>query len=129
MEPVNDLVIEATVRACRHYGVALLAAAEPVWAGLELTTLQLKGLVLLETRGAQAVSSIASALGITRPSASVLVEQLVQMGIARRADDDTDRRRALVYLTLEGKELIARLHRRDERFMEQLFVACMPQSR
>ncbi len=126
MEPVNDLMIEETVRACRRYWTALLASTEPVWAELELTTLQLKGLVLLEARGARAVSSIASALGITRPSASVLVEQLVRMGIARRADDDTDRRRALVCLTQEGKELIARLHRGDEHFMEQLFARLNP---
>ncbi len=122
MEPVNNLLIEETVRACRHYGTALLQSAESVWAGLELTTLQLKGLVLLEARGEVPVSGIASALGITRPSASVLVGQLVQMGIALRADDDTDRRRSLVCLTQEGKKLIARLYRGGECFMEQLFA-------
>ena len=126
MKPANSLVIAETVRACQSYGAALLAAAEPAWAGLELTTLQLKGLILLEARGALAVSGIASALGIARPSASIMVEQLVQMGLARRADDDTDRRRALVYLTQEGKELIARLHRGDERFMERLFARLSP---
>lgn len=126
MELANSLVIAETVRACRHYETALLAWAEPVWAGLKLTPLQLKGLILLEVRGALPVSDIASALGIARPSASVVVEQLVQMGLARRADDDTDRRRALVRLTQEGTELIARLHRGDERFIERLCARLSP---
>jgi len=126
MEPVNNLLIKETVLAYRHYWTALLESAEPIWSELELTILQLKGLVLLEVRGELPVSGIASALDIARPSASVLVGQLVQMGIAMRAEDDKDRRRSLVYLTQEGKELIARLHRGDEHFMEQLFARLNP---
>ncbi len=105
MELVNNLLIEETVLAYRHYWTALLELAEPVWAELDLTILHLKSLVLLEVRGELPVSGIASALDIARSSASVVVEHLVQMGLARRADDATDRRRALVGLTQEGTEL------------------------
>ena len=126
MQPVNNLLIKETVLAYRHYWTALLESAEPVWSDLDLTILQLKSLVLLEVRGELPVSGIASALAIARPSASVLVGQLVQMGIATRADDDADRRRSLVCLTPKGKDLIAQLHRGDERFMESLFARLSP---
>lgn len=126
MEPGNNSLIKETVLAYRHYWTALLESAEPIWSDLDLTILQLKGLVLLEVRGELPVSGIASALDIARPSASVLVGQLVEMGIAMRADDDTDRRRSIVRLTPKGKDLIACLHRGDEHVMEQLFTRLNP---
>ncbi len=126
MEPVNNLLIKEAVLAYRHYWTAVLESAEPIWSDLDLTILQLKGLVLLEVRDELPVSGIASALGIAGPSASVLVGQLVQMGIAMRADDDMDRRRSLVRLTQQGKDLIAHLHRGDERFVGQLFARLNP---
>ncbi len=45
MEPANSLLIEEMVLAYRHYWTALLESAEPVWSELDLTILQLKGLV------------------------------------------------------------------------------------
>ena len=126
MEPANSLLIEEMVLAYRHYWTALLESAEPVWSELDLTILQLKGMVLLEVRGELAVSSIAAALDIARPSASVLVEQLVQMGIAMRVEDEKDRRRSIICLTQRGKDLIARLHRGDEGFMAGLFARLGP---
>lgn len=122
MEPQYQPLIEETVVTYRQYWTALLQAAEPIWSQLDLTILQLKGLILLEARGELAVSAIADALGIGRPSASVLVEQLVQMDLVRRSEDAADRRRSLVCLTDEGTDLAARLHRGDEHFMASMFA-------
>lgn len=121
MELDNDRLIQETVLAYRYYWTALLAAAEPIWTQLDLTILQLKSLVLLEVRDELTVGGIADALGMGRSSASALVEQLVRMGVAVRVEDDKDRRRSIVTLTEQGKELGARLHHGDERFMESLF--------
>ncbi len=120
-EPGYSLLDE-TVLAYRRYWTALLQAAEPVWSGLDLTISQLKGLILLEARGEHSVSGIATALGMGRPSASILVEQLVQLGLVQRTEDSEDRRRAVVVLTPEGQELTARFHRGDEQFMRDRFV-------
>ena len=122
MESDNDRLIEETVLVYRHYWTALLAASEPIWSQLDLTILQLKSLILLEARGELTVGGVADALGMGRSSASALVEQLVQMSLALRVEDDRDRRRSIVGLTDQGKELGARLHRGDERFMEGLFA-------
>ena len=122
MEPQYQPLVEETVVIYRRYWTALLQAAEPIWSQLDLTILQLKGLILLEARGELAISAIADALAVGRPSASVLVEQMVQMGLVRRSEDVADRRRSLVCLTDQGKDLAARLHRGDEQFMASMFA-------
>jgi len=121
LEQSPDQAVEHTVVAYRHFWTALLQSAEPIWSQLDLTISQLKGLILLEVRKELSVGEIAEALGTGRPTASILVEQLVQLRLATRTEDPTDRRRSLVCLTTEGKELAASLHCHDEEFMRGMF--------
>lgn len=121
MDQEFPVLIEEVVTSYRRYWTALLQRAEPLWSQLDLTILQLKGLILLEARDELTVGGIATALGIGRPSASILVEQLVQLGLATRAEDSSDRRRSLVCLTTEGRDLAAKLHRGDEQHMQRVF--------
>jgi DNA-binding MarR family transcriptional regulator len=121
MDPVDRPLIEATVVAYRRYWTALLQSAEPMWSQLDLTILQLKGLILLEVRDRITIGGIADGLGIGRPSASIIVEQLVQLGLVTRVEDTADRRRSLVGLSDNGRDLVARLHRGDEQHMESMF--------
>jgi DNA-binding MarR family transcriptional regulator len=127
MQDANSPIMAQTILAYRQYWTALLQAAEPLWSSLDLTISQLKGLILLEVHGTLAIGSIAESLAIGRPSASILVEQLVQLGLAKRSEDTEDRRRAIVCLTTEGKALAARLHRGDEQFMAKQFVTLSDQ--
>jgi DNA-binding MarR family transcriptional regulator len=122
MDESGQPSVEETVIVYRRFWTALLQAAEPVWSGLDLTISQLKGLIFLEARGEHSVSGIADALGMGRPSASILVEQLVQLGLVRRTEDSGDRRRALVALSPEGMDLTARFHRGDEQRMREMFA-------
>jgi DNA-binding MarR family transcriptional regulator len=122
MHDADSPIIQNMVLAYRDYWTELLQAAEPIWSGLDLTISQLKGLILLEVHDALTVGDVADHLAIRRPSASILVEQLVQLGLANRTEDSEDRRRAIVGLTTEGKALAARLHRGDEEFMATRFV-------
>ncbi len=122
MEQTQSLAVERTVVAYREYWTAMLQMAEPFWFQLDLTITQLKGLIVLEVRKEITVGGIAEALGVGRPSASILVEQLVQAKLATRAEDPADRRRSIVCLTDEGGELAARLHRGEEQSMAGLFA-------
>jgi DNA-binding MarR family transcriptional regulator len=92
-----------------------------MWAQLDLTISQLKCLVLLESRGAITIGQVAEILGMGRSSASITVDQLVQLGLVLRAEDQDDRRRTNVCLTTEGKSRVARLHQGDEQFMRGWF--------
>lgn len=94
------------------------------WAALDLTMGQLKGLMALASTGAMNVSELACWLKASKPAASVLVDKLVNLGLAAREEDHEDRRRTLVMLTPQGRELIARLQEtggtRMERWLVQL---------
>lgn len=88
------------------------------WSSLDLTMAQLKGLFCLATAGEATVSHLATRLHVSSPTASHLVERLVQAGLARRVEDPEDRRRTLVYLTEQGESLYAQL--REWSHVEQL---------
>src|SRR5690348_13208153 len=99
-------LIEQVIEAERFIVGQQFAAALPNWVQLELTMAQLKTLVVLAEAGAPAVGDVAARLGVTLPTASHLIERLVQAGLAERTEDPHDRRRALVRLSPAGDDLL-----------------------
>lgn len=87
----------------------LFRTAMPGWLHLDLTMGQLKTLAALASDQAMNVSALAEALAVSKPTASILVEQVVQRGYAERTEDPEDRRRTLVALTRSGIDLVAQL--------------------
>jgi|DewCreStandDraft_2_1066082.scaffolds.fasta_scaffold00206_12 DNA-binding MarR family transcriptional regulator len=98
---------------------ALRTATAPDWLHIDLTMAQLKALVVLSEEELLSVGCLAGALGVSLPAASLLVERLVQQGHAERHEDPRDRRRTLITLSPQGRQLIARLrHGNRERLRE-----------
>src|ERR1700704_95030 len=62
--------------ALRAHVQAMCRTSEPFWATCDLTIVQLKALIQIETTGTRTVGLLARALVMSNPSASVLVEQL-----------------------------------------------------
>ena len=89
------------------------------WTELDFTLPQLKTLKVLSHEGSSSIGQIAERLGVGQPTASHLVERLVQAGFVERAEDPTNRRRTLARLSSRGEELIGQL--RGTRG-ERLFV-------
>jgi DNA-binding MarR family transcriptional regulator len=79
------------------------------WVSLDLTMGQLKALMALAQQRMH-VRQLAEALGVGKPAASIIVDRLVQLGLAQRIEDPEDRRYTLVSLTDEGSERVERLH-------------------
>lgn len=116
----NADIAEAIAAQKRIYR-ALLSTHMREWIHLDLSMGQLKTLFVLATRQAVNVSALADTLDIGKPAASVLVDHLVQLGLAARTEDAEDRRRTLVTLTPTGSDLVARLRQGGpERFMRWL---------
>lgn len=113
-------MVEEIITAQRAIFRALRATATPVWLELDLTMAQMKTLRALEHRGPAPISQIADALGISVPTASHLVERLVQAGLAERAEDRTDRRRTLASLSAQGERLVRRLSQGREQMRRWL---------
>ena len=108
--------IGALLRELMHaLGEPTIAA----WTELDFTLPQLKTLKVLAHEGSASIGHIADRLGVGQPTASHLVERLVQAGFVERADDPTNRRRTLARLSSSGEELIGQL--RGKRG-EQLFA-------
>lgn len=92
--PGLDVGVGRTVaRLGRQVEVAL--------AGVDLTIAQYRALTQL-SEGAEASSSLAAKLAVSRPSATAVVEGLVERGLVGRRYFAEDRRRVSVYLTDAG---------------------------
>ncbi len=121
MESDRESLIHEITQAQKAIFVEHQAAATPAWLDLDLTIGQIKAIFMLEARGSMTVGQAASDLGIGKPAASILVDRLVQARLVDRTEDSVDRRRAIVRLTTQGEELVARLYQgRQELMMESL---------
>ena len=101
--------VEAAVDSFEAISRCLRACAEPDWMDLDLTMAQLKTLFTLEYGGSMTIGQTGEKLKISLPTASHLVDRLVQGGYVERCEDPADRRRTLASTTAQGTELVKRL--------------------
>ena len=64
-------------------------------------------LVLKEENGEMTIKDLASALGVSPPSASSMVDRLVEMGMLIREQSQTDRREVRIRMSQTGEETFA----------------------
>jgi DNA-binding MarR family transcriptional regulator len=93
----------------------LFRTTMPEWIHLDLTMGQLKTLMALASQPTLNVSTLAETLNISKPTASILVDQLVQRGYVARTEDAEDRRRTLLTLSQQGSDLVAELRQSDPK--------------
>ncbi len=107
--PYHDQLVNEALDACEQSWAAIRQSAWLAWMQLDLSTSQLKVLLLLDVHGQMPINGISKALALGRPSGSVLIEQLVQARLVVRSEDKADRRRTLVRLTDDAHRLLASL--------------------
>ena len=110
MADERDATIEAIVEAHRSIFRAIGISAPSVWMEIDLSMAQLKTLMMLYNSGALSIGEIAECLGIGQPTASHLVDRLVQTQLAQRTEDPLDRRRTLAQLSPGGEDLAERIN-------------------
>lgn len=91
-------VVPATMRLIRR---ETRRAAAP-----QISIPQFRSLALLRRQPGASLSDVADHLGVTRPTASVLVGRLVGRGLVERRTDPEERRRIRLTLTAEGSSLL-----------------------
>ena len=114
---VDEEGVLETMGLVRDFLHGLLLDSFPAWRDLQLTVPQLRALFTVAHNRTSSVIQIARHLGIGEPTASHLVDRLVQSGFVDRREDPEDRRRALVQLSTEGEGLIGRLLGWEDRVM------------
>lgn len=79
------------------------------WLGLNMSTPQLKALLLISEEAGIRMRELARKLGGSFSNATVLVDRLVDRGLVERLADPQDRRVVLVQTADEGQQLIEQL--------------------
>lgn len=67
---------------------------------------QLRSLAFLKRNPGASLSEVAEHLGVTCATASTTIERLVQRNLVQRTDHPQERRRVVLNLTEEGKQLL-----------------------
>jgi DNA-binding MarR family transcriptional regulator len=99
---------------------ALSPGVPTEWLSSDLTVAQLRILLVLQSRGPTRMSDIASTLGVTLPSATGIVDNLVKKELVEREADSADRRLVICKMSPTGQENINRLWSSGQFQMERL---------
>ena len=109
----REQLTATTISAYMELFVMMQSAAVSHLLMFELTFAQVRALFQLAVHKDISVSQLARLLGVGNPTASILVQQLVERGLVTRTEHETDRRRTVLRLSEKGAEIGA--GRRSER--------------
>lgn len=104
-----DALVPEIIDLFHEIGKLHKKSTTSAWMELHLTLPQFKMLVIVSQAEPSTMGCIAEQLGIGEPTASYLVDRLVQAGLVERSEDPADRRRAMIRLSAEGRTLLDKL--------------------
>jgi len=87
---------------------------------------QLRTLAYLHRHPGACLFHVAEHLGVTRPTASAIVERLVQRGLVTRTEDPRERRRVILRPTSLGTRLYQRVRRSTHGWMVEALSGLSP---
>lgn len=111
MNQINDKeqsrseLVDTIVQAYMDLFMTMQFNAVSHWLMLELTYAQAKALFMLAARKELTVSQLAKLLGVGNPTASILVQQLVERDLVTRSEHAGDRRQTIIRLSQKGAEI------------------------
>lgn len=106
-------LVDTVVKAYMDLFMTMQFNAVSHWLMLELTFAQARALFMLAARKELTVSQLAKLLDVGKPTASILVQQLVERELVTRTEHEADRRHTIIRLSPKGEEIGA--GRRKER--------------
>ena len=95
----DEALIDEAVRLLPTLGRSLYCAIADLAQTHHLTPAQMKVLLVVGAKGQMTIGEIASALAVSMPAASEIVDRLVNGDHLLRASDRADRRRVLIAAT------------------------------
>ncbi len=85
----------------------------------ELTVPQFRTLVFVENNSGASLSEVADHMGLTLPSTSKLVDDLLKNGFVTREEQAADRRRVSLTVTLRGRTILDASRKETLRYLSQ----------
>jgi len=125
----SERLVEAGMDLLPVIAKALFSAISDLGNDFGLTPAQVKVLLQLGPRQQMTVGEIATALSCSMPSASELVDRLVDAGHLVRASDPTDRRRVLIAPTPASRQISADLRELREAQVRYALDQLEPEER
>lgn len=104
-EQSRSALVDTIVQAYMDLFMTMQFNAVSHWLMLELTYAQAKALFMLAARKELTVSQLAKLLGVGNPTASILVQQLVERELVTRSEHASDRRQTIIRLSQKGAEI------------------------
>jgi DNA-binding MarR family transcriptional regulator len=102
---------------------------EQPWRYLDLSMAQLKAVMLLCRTGRARSRELADGLNIAPSAATPIVDRLVEQKLARRVDDDTDRRIVWIHPTAKAKAIYDELLEMNEQVLAEVIKEVAPADR
>jgi DNA-binding MarR family transcriptional regulator len=120
-EQSRSEMVGTVVQAYMELFVTMQFNAVSHWLMLELTFAQARALIILAVRKELTVSQVAKLLGVGNPTASILIQQLVERGLVTRTEDPNDRRQTVIRLSDRGAEIgVGRRKEREKQWQRWL---------
>jgi MarR family transcriptional regulator, organic hydroperoxide resistance regulator len=120
LSPSKNETINRIIRLQVQIQHSLRDEAPDAWLALNLSIAQLKSLFYLDFAGASNSKSLASALHVTPPNITGIIDRLVEQGLVTREDNLLNRRMQILKLTPEGANLVTRLRERTASHFSRL---------
>ena len=120
-ESIDNDLIESTLQLSERAFRELFPILPKEWLSLDLSTPQLKVVLLLLVNGPCRMSIIASALGVSLATGTGVVDRLVERGIVIREGDPEDRRVVLCRLSSKGEKMLLGLVQLARNHAEMMF--------
>lgn len=88
---------------------------------------QLRSLAFLKRNPGASLSEVAEHLGVTCATASTTIERLVQRNLVQRTDHPQERRRVVLNLTEEGKQLLEQSQQKTRAHIAEILKDLTPE--
>ncbi len=94
---------------------------------IDITVPQMHALHIIRTQKKVSIKELAAAANVSAPSASAMVDRLLEMGMVSREPNPADRREVVVRLTDESKAIIMEIEQHVLGSLADLFVEIGPE--
>ena len=123
MTSAKDKKVEETLNLINKVFIELMPPAPQDFQLPDLTMKQFRIAMILFIGGSKRMSCIAQVLGVSTPTATGIVDRLVEHDIVRREHDLDDRRAVICQLSPHGKKLLSRIWQSHRNNTKRILLA------
>ena len=120
MNPSKSETINEIIRLQVQIQHSLRDDAPDAWLALNLSIAQLKSLFFIGFAGMTNPKNLATAMRVTPPNITGIIDRLVEQGLVIRENNMLNRREQILKLTTKGEKLAAQLRERTVSHFSRL---------